>query len=165
MPLKLRQVIPPLTARTLAGGMVRAWDYKQKRSLGIALLHANCARCSAWLASLAAHAAELAERDAVALIIFSQAPPAGFADSLPPQIVVATDVSGRAQRAYLGDDAFSPAGQTRLGVLVADRYGELFAQWVGDSDAALPAIGDVLAWLAQMQIACEECGSAQWTLE
>ena len=34
--LTLRQLIPPLTARTAAGDTVRAWDYKQKRNLAIA---------------------------------------------------------------------------------------------------------------------------------
>lgn len=165
MPLKLRQVIPPLTARAPSGRVVRAWDYKQKKSLAIAFLHSGCARCEEWFGSLAARAGEFAERDAIALVIFSETPPPGFSDALPPQVIVAADVTGCAQRAYLGEEAFNPAGQTHTGVFVADRYGELFAQWAGPTDAALPPLADVLAWLTQVQIACEESGSPHWGQE
>lgn len=165
MPLKLRQVIPPLTARTPAGRTLRAWDFKQKKSLVIAFLHANCARCDAWLGQLAARAGELSERDAVALVVLSETPSPGFGEGWPANIQVAADVTGRAQRDFLGEAAFSPAGQARVGAFVADRYGELFAQWAGSDDAALPPLADVLAWLAQIQIACEECGSPHWQQE
>ncbi len=109
-------------------------------------------------------AAEFADREAVALVIFSEPPPA-MSDDLPPQIVVAVDASGRALRAYLGEDAFGPAGQQRVGVFVADRYGELYAQWVGTNEEALPGVKETLGWLAQVQLACEECGISHWPTE
>jgi peroxiredoxin len=161
--LKLRQMIPPLTARTTAGVAVRAWDFKQKKSLVIAFLHADCRRCVHLAEQLCAHAAALAERDAVALVIFSEPPPVAWRDA-PPQVVVASDMSGQAQRAFLGQDAFGPRGQERVGVFVADQYGELFAQWSG-GDEALPGVPEALSWLAQIQIACEECGAPHWSLD
>lgn len=163
--LKTRQIIPPLTARTSDGRTVQAWDFKQKKSLLIAFLHAGCARCDTYLAQVRGRAADLAEREAVALVIFSEAPPASAAESLPPQVVVASDMGGRAQRAYLGEDAFGPAGQERLGVFVADRYGELYAQWPARNEAELPAVGEALIWLAQIQMACEECGVSHWPVD
>jgi hypothetical protein len=162
--LKVRQIIPPLTARTLTGRILHAWDYKQKKSLLISFLHAGCRRCEDFVARLVACAAELTDREAVALVIFSE-PPLTVAQDLPAQIVVATDSSGRAQRAYLGEDAFGPLGQQKLGVFVADRYGELYAQWVGASEEALPGAHEVLGWLAQIQLACEECGISHWAVE
>ncbi len=39
--LLTRQLIPPVTARTAEGRIVRTWDYKQKRNLVIAFLRAD----------------------------------------------------------------------------------------------------------------------------
>src|SRR5947209_19197049 len=114
--LKTRQVIPPLTARTAGGQTVRACDYKHKKNLVIALLHAGCRRCEDFLNKLAARAAELAERESVALVVFAEAPRAMLSENLPAQILLAADMSGRSQRAYLGEDAFGSSGQQRVGV-------------------------------------------------
>ncbi len=164
MALALRQLIPPLTARTPAGQTVRAWDFKQKKNLIIAFLHTGCRGCQGFIAKLAARAAELAERDAQALVVFAE-PAAPSGENLPAQILLATDMSGRSQRAYLGAEAFGPAGLERIGVFVADRYGELYAQWVARGDDGLPGAGEVLEWLGQIQVACEECGAASAAAE
>ena len=163
--LKTRQIIPPLTARTPTGQIVQAWDYKQKKNLLIAFLHAGCRRCEEFLARLSERAADLAERGAVALAIFAESPSAALAESLAAQVVIAADVSGRSQRAYLGADAFGPAGQKLVGVFVTDRYGELYAQWVAASEDGLPGLEDVLGWLGQIQVTCEECGVSHWAAE
>jgi len=160
--LSTRQLIPPLTARTLAGEMVRAWDFKQKKNLVIAFLDAAHPGSENFLERLVARAGEIAEQEAVALIAFSQATPATLLVHLPAEIVVATDMSGRAARAFLGEDAFGSTGQQRFGVFVADRYGELYAQWIISSGGALPGAGEVLGWLRQIELACEECGVSHW---
>jgi len=161
--LKLRQIIPPLTARAVDGCVVQAWDYKQKRALAIVFLHAGCRACADYLERLRENAAELKEREAVALVIFSEAPVS--CQNFPAQIVVGADVSGKSQRAFLGEDAFGPAGQSRVGVFVTDRYGELRAQWSGSHEGALPQPGEILEWLSQIQMACEECFPPEWKLE
>ncbi|MCL4522556.1 MAG: redoxin domain-containing protein [Acidobacteria bacterium] len=161
--LKLRQIIPPLTARAADGRVVQAWDFKQKHSLAIVFLHAGCRCCADYLERLRENAAELKEREAVALVIFSETP--AWQENLPAQIMVAADVSGKSQRAFLGEDAFDPAGQSRVGVFVTDRYGELRAQWSGPHEDALPQPGEILEWLNQIQMACEECFPPEWKLE
>jgi hypothetical protein len=160
--LRTRQLIPPLTAKTLAGQVIRAWDFKQKKNLIIAFLGAAHPESEGFLKRLAARAAEIAEQEAVALIVFSETPPASLLAHLSSGIAVAIDMSGRAARAYLGEDAFGPSGQQRLGVFVADRYGELHAQWVVPAGGALPGAGEVLSWLRQVELACEECGVSHW---
>ena len=162
--LRIRQIIPPLTARTPAGETVRAWDYKQKKNLVIAFLHAGCPRCAGFLERLAARATELTEREALALIVFPE-PPALASGPRPAQVILAADMGGRSQRTYLGEDAFGPAGQQRVGVFVADRYGELYAQWVAREEDGLPGASEVLEWLGQIQVACEECGVSHWPAE
>lgn len=158
----MRQLIPPLTARALAGQMVRAWDFKQKRNLVIAFLDALHPKSEDFLKRLAARAAEMAEQEAVVLIVFSQTPSATLLAQLPAEFVVTMDVNGRAARVYLGEDAFGPSGQQQSGVFVADRYGELYAQWIVPASEALPGAGEILSWLRQIELACEECGVSHW---
>jgi len=153
-----------LTARTSAGQIVRAGDYRQKKNLVLVFLHADCPRCEDFLGKLASRAPQLSEREAVALVVFPQ-PPARAAENLTPQIVAAADMSGRSQRAYLGSEAFGPAGQQRRGVFIADRYGELYAQCVAREEEDLPGTGEVLEWLAQIERAGEECGVSHWPAE
>ena len=155
--LRTGQIIPPVTARTPTGQTVRAWDFKQKRNLVIALLNAGCSGCQAYLEKLVACAPELAEREALALVVFAE-PPALGSENPPAQVMVATDMGGRSQRAYLGEDAFGPAGQQRVGVFAADRYGELYAQCVAAEADGLAGVREVLERLGQIQMACEECG-------
>lgn len=165
--LQVRQMIPSVTARAADGRVVQAWDYKQKRSLLIAFLHAECAECEAFVARVVREAARLAELEATALVVLPEPPPAGLADGLPAHIVLAADVSGRSQRTFLGKEALDTSRQARvasIGVFVADRYGELVAQWCGGHES-LPGMPDALGWLHQTQIACEECGSPHWPAE
>lgn len=165
--LQRRQMIPPVTARTAEGRVVQAWDWKQKRSLLIAFLHAECGECETFLARLKQEAVRLAELEAIALVVLPGPPPARLADGLPPQVVLAADVGGRSQRAFLGKDAVDTSRQsqaTSVGVFVTDRFGELAAQWCCGHDA-LPGLPDALGWLHQVQIACEECGSPHWPVE
>jgi peroxiredoxin len=162
--LKLRQMIPPVTARALDGRVVRAWDFKQKKNLALAFLHAECAECEAWLRALARSAAQLDEHEAVALAVFPASPQRAL-ENLAPPIIVAVDMSGRSQRRFLGDDAFSSAGLERAGVFVADRFGELFAAWPAYRNHKLPSVEELLSWLAHIQVACEECGAPSWPIE
>jgi hypothetical protein len=160
--LSTRQLIPPLTARTLAGQMICAWDFKQKKNLVIAFLDAAHLGSEDFLECLIARSAEMAEQEAVALIIFSGAPPVMLPALLSTEITVATDMSGRAARAFLGEDVFGASGQKGSGVFVADRYGELHAQWIVPAGGALPGAGEILSWLRQIELACEECGVSHW---
>jgi peroxiredoxin len=162
--LRLRQMIPPVTARTLDGRVVRAWDFKQKKNLVLAFLHAECSECEAWLRQLARGAAQMMEHEAVALAI-SPGTPQHSLENFPPPIIVAADMAGHSQRSFMGDDAFSSAGLERIGIFVTDRFGELFAQWATGRQHKLPAVEEVIGWLAHIQVACEECGAPHWPSE
>jgi hypothetical protein len=153
-PLRVRQLIPGVTGRTAEGKIIRAWDYKQKQNLVIVFLHTNCACCEAWLSQLAARSADLTEREAIILVIYTETLPRAV-EILAPPMIAAADVTGRSQREFLGPDAFGSAGLSRVGVFVTDRYGELYAQWIARRDAdELPAPGEILSSLWQIQVAC-----------
>ena len=147
--------------RTLGGHAVHAWDYKQKKSLVIAFLDANCTLCEEFLAQLTQRAEGIAAHNAIALIVLLEQPRSGFAESLPPNVIVGVDVSARSARAFLGEDAISSTSRTARGVFVTDRYGELAAQWLAPQHE-FPVAETILAALCGIEIACEECYTPHW---
>jgi peroxiredoxin len=153
--LRTRQLIPPLTLHAHDGRTLRAWDFKQKKNLVIAFLDADCIICEEFLRRLAARASDLREKETVALVVFLEPPSQRISDSLPEEILVGSDMPGRAARAYLGEDAFCSSGLVRRGVFVADRYGELFAEWV-IAKHEFPSAEEVFGWLDQIEMAGEE---------
>jgi peroxiredoxin len=162
--LRIRQLIPPLSIHTPDGRTVRAWDYKQKKNLVIAFLDLDCGSCAEFLRDLAARAAELREREAVALVVFLEQPPRQVTDCLPAEIIVGSDMPGRAVRAFLGEDAFSARGLVRGGVFVTDRYGELSAQWPIERHK-FPELAEILSVLDYVQMACDACATPLWQAE
>ena len=162
--LRTRQLIPPLSLHTPDGRTIRAWDFKQKKNLVIAFLDTDCELCADFLRQLAARAEDLREKETVTLAVFLTPPPAVLTDSLPKEIVAGCDMSGYGARAYLGDDAFSAHGLVRRGVFVADRYGELFAQWPITAHK-FPALEEIISSLNQIEMACEECSAPAWLAE
>jgi peroxiredoxin len=162
--LRTSQLIPPLSVHTPDGCTIRAWDFKQKKNLVIAFLDADCAACADFVRPLAARATDLREKGTVALAVYLAPPPASLTDSLPKEIIAGCDMSGHGARAYLGEDAFSANGLVRRGVFVADRYGELFAQWPLAAHK-FPALDEIFSSLDQIQMACEECSAPLWQAE
>jgi len=162
--LRTRQLIPPLNLHTPDGRTIRAWDFKQKQNLVIAFLDVDCALCADFLRQLAAHAADLRERETVALAVFLAPPPAALTDSLPKEIIAGCDMSGYGARAYFGGDAFSARGLVRRGVFIADRYGELFAQWTLAAHN-FPTLAEIFNSVDQIEMACEECSTPAWPAE
>ncbi|HXZ10945.1 MAG TPA: hypothetical protein VEG64_01010 [Candidatus Sulfotelmatobacter sp.] len=158
--LPTRQLIPPLTLRAPEGKTIRSGDFKQKKNLFIAFLDVDCAPCDEFLAEVARRAGELRERQAVALIAFLAPVPLPIAGRLPAEIIAGSDISGRGAQAFLGDDAFFSNSFVRTGVFLADRYGELFAQW-SVVRHKFPPMDELFRWLDQIEIACEECGASE----
>lgn len=151
--LQIRQLIPPLTLHVSDGRTVHAWDFKQKKNLVIAFLDVDCDRCEEFLRRLKESAGDLRANESVALVVFLEAPSRAVADELPPEIIAGSDVSGRAVRAFWGEDALSSRGLGRCGVFVADRYGELAARWIAKGHE-FPTIGEILACLSYLETIC-----------
>jgi AhpC/TSA family len=162
--LRERQVVPPLNLHTPDGRTVRSWDFKQKKNLVIAFLDLDCAPCEEFFRALAVRAADLRERQGVALIAFLSPPPERLVHALAAEMIAGDDVSGRGARAYLGGDAFASRGLARTGVFVTDRYGELFAQWVSPGDK-FPPLDEIFKVLDHIEMACDECSAAQWPMD
>jgi hypothetical protein len=163
--ISLREQIPALTLRTPDGRTVSAWDFKQKRNRVIALLRADSPGTREFVNQIVAHAEDWKQKDAIGLVVFSKPPAAGMPKNLPPEIITGTDDSGRSIVRYLGTEALGPNGQVRQGVFVADRYGELYAQWIVEKDGELPRMSAILKALEQVEVACEECQVSVWPIE
>lgn len=163
--ISLREQIPALTLRTPDGRTVSAWDFKQKRNRVIALLRADSPGTWDFVNQIVAHADDWKQKDAIGLVVFSKPPAAGMPKNLPPEIITGTDASGRSIVRYLGTEALGPNGQVRQGVFVADRYGELYAQWIVEKDGELPRMSAILKALEQVEVACEECQPTTWALD
>lgn len=160
--LRTREIIPPLTVHALDGRTIRAWDFKQKKNLVILFLHEGCSSCEEYLRQLGAEGATWKSTGAIVLAAFLSSPSRALAESLPDSVIVGVEASGRAANAYLGRDLLAPAGDSRLGVFVADRYGELFAQWEVGTGHNFPSVATIAAQLEQMEMACEECSTPLW---
>ncbi len=162
--LRTHKLIPPFSIHTPDGRTARAWDYKQKKNLVIAFLDLECAPCAEFLKSLVLRAGELREKESVALLVFPQQPSRQITDSLPAEIIIGSDMPGRAAREFLGDDAFSASGFVRGGVFVTDRYGELSAQWQIERHK-FPGIAEIMSALDYVQMACDACATPLWQAE
>lgn len=161
--LQIRQLIPPLTMHIADGRTVRAWDFKQKRNLVIVFLDANCGPCEEFLQQLVQRASDLAATEAIALVAFLDLPPRGLGESVPPEIILGVDVSGRSARAFLGEAGISSGSRGGQGVFVTDRYGELAAQWIAVQHE-FPSVDEVLTTLHGIEITCE-CCTPHWFVE
>jgi peroxiredoxin len=151
--LHTKQIIPPLTMHVSDGRTIHAWDFKQRKNLVIAFLDVDCVPCEGFLRRLVESAGELRAKESVALAVFLEVPSRATAEGLPPEIIAGSDVTGRAVRAFLGDDALAPRGLGRRGVFVTDRYGELSAQWIVPAHE-FPAIGEIFACLSHLETIC-----------
>jgi|SRR5215469_4649929 len=162
--LRARELIPPLTIQTPEGRTVRAWDFKQKKNLVIAFLDAGCEVCEEFLRALAQRSDDLGEKEAVVLAAFLEPVRFGLADGMPPEIILGADVSGRSIQRFLGDGAIASRSRGGRGVFVADRWGELSACWIAQQHE-FPSLGEILANLEHIRIACEECFMPEWPIE
>lgn len=163
--LRLRYQIPALTLRTFDGRDVSAWDFKQKRNRVIALLRADSPASWEFMKELIAHAEDWREKETVGLVVFQQVPQRGLPTELPPEVIAGTDASGNSIGRYLGEHVLDGKGHQRQGVFVADRYGELYAQWIVENDGELPRMSEILKALEQIEIACEECQPTTWKMD
>ena len=121
----------------------------------VAFLDADCAECAEYVRRIAAHAADLRETEAVALLVLLEAPARTLTDPLPQEIIAGSDTPGTGVRAFLGEDALSSRGLARRGVFVIDHYGELCERWIV-AGHEVPGPGEILSALDQIEITCEE---------
>lgn len=123
-------------------------QFQRQRGLVIFFGHADCDRCAALLRDYTAHAATIRDEGAEPVVVLD-APP-----RLGGPITVLVDEEGKAVQVQ---------GLHIPALLVADRYGEVYAAWQGGADHALPSGEDVTEWVVSVERLCEECTISEWS--
>jgi peroxiredoxin len=138
------------------------WDYKQHWNLVIFFFHSvECQRCRELLREMAANYGEYQRLETEALAIAPDE-----VDSLRqlardlvlPFPVLADD--GKARERYLKRDNLAETSEAA--VVVADRWGAIFAFEVAGWDHDLPAEPGIRDWLEFIELQCEECFPSEW---
>jgi peroxiredoxin len=150
------QMLHPFTLSDANGQQVRLWDYRQRSNLVLFFHHgADCPACRSMLQELAAHMATYRAEKATVLAIGPDQPHAALelAAELECPFLLLSDPAER----IVAQQGFAvPA------VVVADRFGEIWAAWIGEDDHALPSGQEIAAWLAFMEVQCPECDPLAW---
>lgn len=132
-------------------GRIGPWDYKQRSSLLVLVLHdASCARCRARLEATAGLYAEIRAIEAEVLAVVEDDVEATreLAREFRAPFPLLADPAGTVRSAYVG---------TGVGLFLVDRYNALFESWVGADADALPDADELGGWLAFLDFQCEEC--------
>jgi hypothetical protein len=145
--------LSPFALRTATGRAVHLREYRQRHNLVLFFHHGMaCAACRTFLQALDSQAPAYRQVEAVVLAIGPQ-------DGEPPLPLNVSDV------VLLSDATDKTAGQHGLSVpalIIADRFGDIWAAWEGEARHALPDTTTIADWLAFIDIQCPECTTIEW---
>jgi peroxiredoxin len=132
-------------------GRIGPWDYKQRSSLVVLVLHgASCERCRMGLERTASLYVAIRAIEAEVLAVMDDDVEAlgRLALELQTPFPLLADTAGAVRSAYVGSG---------VGLFLVDRYNALFESWVGADADALPGPDELSGWLTFLDIQCEEC--------
>jgi len=148
--LKLRSLIPVFQLMSADGRAVNIWDYKSRKNMVLAFLPASdCPECVEFLRSASNMYHRYEEENAVLLLIVRGGVESATAlyDKLHPPFPILYDEIGEVTRRYTD---VVPA------VFVADKFGELYAQWIVGPDGFLPTQKEILDVVELINLECPE---------
>jgi peroxiredoxin len=150
------RMLQPFSLPKGDGTVVRLADYKQRRNVVLVLHHGNtCPSCRAFLVSLGERLASYAEAESVVLGIS----------------VDGREATGELTRALrlpfdlLSDPSALVAAREQLDIpalVIADRFGEVWAAWRAGERHAFPSSAEVGEWLQFVELQCRECEAPEW---
>lgn len=156
------ELLPDIALLTVEGQQVRLSDYRGRSNLililGGALGDDSLLRL---LEELAGRHAEIDGEEAEMILVLGKP---GAAET-PPKLkeewpfLVLSDGNGHAHRVF---GALGDGGSGAPAVFIADRYGEIFAEYHAQQRPGLPETNDILQWLAFINSQCPECGVPEW---
>ncbi len=139
--LEIRTMIPPFELPSADGRSVNVWQFKQRQNLVLVFLPSlNCPGCAEFIESTSENAHEYDEEGTVVLLIVRSDIEAAVLHS---PLEVLYDRDGRVTEQYT---SVLPA------VFVADRFGELQAEWQG----RFPSQKDILDAVELINLECPE---------
>lgn len=159
------EMLPEFRLPAAGGRSVQLWDYKQHQQLILLALHApECLDCRQMLKTFASSYAAFREEETEILALFP-APLAAVEQAqqeLHLPFPLLADERGETLRRLASSDE---AGKPSLALLVADRFGAVYARYTAETTNGLPSPDLVLRDLEYIEIQCPECGAAEWLSE
>src|SRR6266516_7099392 len=149
--------LPSFTLPDSAGRPVQLWQYLQRSNVVLSFHHGvDCAACGAMLRELAAHRDAFLQQETVVLAIGPDqlAENQQLAAQLGHPFPLLSDPAGR---------IIAQQGLQTPSLIIADRWGEIWAAWVGGADHRMPSAQDILQWLVFIEAQCPECTMIEWT--
>ncbi len=140
-----------------AGQTVQLWQYLQRTNVVLFFHHGvDCVACATMLRELAAQRDAYHQEEAVVLAIG------------PDQQVKNQQLATRLGQPFplLSDPTeriIAQQGLNTPSLIIADRWGDIWAAWVGGADHQLPSGQDILQWLVFIEAQCPECTMVEWT--
>jgi peroxiredoxin len=142
------RMLGPFALPDTDGQQIRFRDYRQRRNLVVFFHHGvTCAACRHIVQALARHVAAFREQQAAVLAIGPDSGDRvqGLFTELGHAFPLLSDPEGHATKR---------AGFLAPALVVADRWGEIWAAWEGGADHALPRVDELEEWLTIIQCDC-----------
>lgn len=153
------RLLQPFVLRAGEGRTIRLADYRQRSNVVLVLHHGvACVACRAFLDALAGEAAGLSAEEAVVLAVGPDRPEAHLAH----------EGASRLPFPLLSDPDGQVARRERLpvpAVVVADRFGEIWAAWAAGPRHFFPSAAEIHDWLRFVEFQCRECEAPEWPPE
>jgi peroxiredoxin len=139
------------------GQPVQLWQYLQRSNVMLFFHHGiNCAACEAFLQELAARLDAYRQEETAVLALGpdEQASNRQLAARLGHPFPFLSDPAG-----YV----ITHQGLAPPSLIIADRWGEIWAAWLGGTNHQFPSKQDILQWLLFIEVQCPECTMIEWT--
>ncbi len=139
------------------GQTVQLWQYLQRSNVMLFFHHGiNCPACEAFLHVLAAQLDAYRQEETAVVAIG------------PDEPFENRQLAARLGQpfSFLSDPAGSVIAQQGLAppsLIIADRWGEIWAAWLGGTNHQFPSEQDILQWLSFIEAQCPECTMIEWT--
>lgn len=151
--LELRSMIPVFQLMSTEGQTVSLWDFKGRKNLVLVLLPGEeCSECVGFLRLVKNSYSSYVVENAVCIAVVRGdiQKAQELHDQLDPPFPILYDPQGAATDRYTDR---LPA------VFIADRFGQLYAQWTIDPETDFPSQKRVLDIVELINLECPECGA------
>ncbi len=146
----------PFTLPDSTGHSIQLWQYRQRSNVLLFFHHGiNCAACEAFLQALATQVDAYRQQETAVVAIGPDEPALGqqFAARLGHPFPFLSDPAGHVSEEQ---------GLASPSLVIADRWGEIWAAWLGGTTHQFPSEQDILQWLVFIEAQCPECTMIEW---
>lgn len=151
--LKVKAMIPLFQLMSADGKTVSVWDYKGFQNLAIIFLPSDrCDKCKDFINQINQSYHRYAEEQATPIVIIrgTREDAVSMNNEVKPPFPILFDNNGNVTAQYT---------DTLPAVFVADRFGELYAEWLIGKSNAFPSQKEIMDVIELINLECPECGA------